>query len=155
MVHGPTFLARYQRWWGRNEGLSVADVEFAVLILRVCAYAAHFLPSHTTNVDAIRGQPLSDIRRITSEIANNLAEACSPLDPNGSLVRVQHMLFCALTASCEGRTDLFWDGLVTASRAALRAGIHTDAAAPGYYGSEKLERELNRRTLCALFFLDW
>jgi len=154
IIHGPAFLNRYQKWWMRSDPLSVADVEFAVLILRMCAYAAQFLPSPTNSVDTIRGLSLSDIRKTCSDVGDSLASACVALDAKGSLVRVQHILYAALKASCEGRTDQFWDGIVSASRAALSASIHIDATAPGYYGPQKLEQELNRRTFCALYVLD-
>jgi hypothetical protein len=154
IIHGTTFLYRYQKWWARNDPLSVADIEFAVLVLRICAYAAQFLPSPTNSVDTIRGLSLHDIRRTCSDVADSLASACAILDSKGSLVRVQHIMYAALKASCEGRTAQFWDGIVSASRAALMAGIHTDAAVPGYYGAEQLEQELNRRTFCSLYVLD-
>src|SRR5688572_8990805 len=130
VIHGPAFLNRYQKWWIRNDPLSVADVEFAVLILRICVYAAQFLPSPTNSIDTIRGRSLCDIRKTCSDIGDSLASACFILDPKGSLVRVQHILYAALKASCEGRTDQFWDGIVSASRASLKAGIHTDATIP-------------------------
>lgn len=154
VIHGATFLYRYQTWWARHNRLSVADIEFAVLILRVCAYAAQFLPSPAKSVDTIHGMSLSDIRRTSSEVADSLANLCCSLDSKGSLVRVQHMLYASMKASCEGRTDKFWDGIVAASRAALSAGIHTDITAPGYYGTQALEQELCRRTFCSLFVLD-
>ncbi|KAK4235420.1 hypothetical protein C8A03DRAFT_17836, partial [Achaetomium macrosporum] len=154
IIHGTTFLYRYQKWWISNDPLSVADVEFAVLILRICAYAAQFLPSPTNRVETVSGISLNDIRRICSDVADSLADTCALLDPKGSLVRVQHIMYASLKASCEGRTDQFWDGIVSACRAALKAGIHTDATVPGYYGAQKLEQELNRRTFCSLYVLD-
>lgn len=154
VIHGATFLYRYQTWWVSHDLLSVADVEFAVLILRMCAYAAQFLPSPAKSVDTIRGMPLPDIRRTCSEIGDSLANVCCSLDSKGSLVRVQHILYASMKASCEGRTDRFWDGIVSASRAALSAGIHTEVTSPGYYGTQTLEQELCRRTFCILFGLD-
>lgn len=154
VVHGTTFLYRYQKWWIKNDPMSAADIEFAVLILLMCAYAALFLPSPTNNTDVISGMSLCEIRRTCSDIADSLADACSILDAKGSLVRVQHILYAALRASCEWRTDHFWDGIVSASRAALRAGIHTNTATSGYYGAQNLEQELNRRTFCSLYVLD-
>lgn len=154
VIHGPTFLYRYQTWWATHSPFSMADVEFTVLVIRICAYAAQFLPSPAKSVDTIRGMSLSDIRRTCSEVGDSLANVCCSLDSKGSLVRVQHILYASMKASCEGRTDKFWDGIVSASRAALSAGIHTDIAGPGYYGTQTLEQELCRRTFCTLFVLD-
>ncbi|KAK2760574.1 trascription factor [Colletotrichum kahawae] len=36
LVHPPWFLAQYQVWWNSDRPSSVFDVEFAVLLLRIC-----------------------------------------------------------------------------------------------------------------------
>lgn len=153
-VHGPTFLARYQEWWATNDPLNANDVEFSVLILRICAYAAQFLPSPTNSVDTIRGRPLAEIRKTCNEVADNLAATCLSLDPKGSLVRVQHILYFSFKASCEGKWGSFWEGIISACSAALTAGIYTDASVQEYYGAQELEKEMNRRTFCVIYILD-
>lgn len=154
VIHAPSFLAQYQLWWTKSQPLPVRDVEFAVLILRVSVYAAHFLPSPSHTVDSIGGVSLTDIRNTCSDIGDSLAQACVSLDWKGSLVRVQHTLFLALKFSCEGRTDRFWEGLAVSSRAAQKAGIHADAPLQALDGAQNLEREIERRTLCSLYVLD-
>lgn len=157
VVHGSSFLTCYQQWWARErESLSVDDVEFAVLILRICSYAAQFLPSPSFTIDKIRGLPLSDIRRTCSEVGDSLAKECLGLKNKGCLVRVQHMLLDALKLQCEGRTYGFWEGISRASQAAQTAGVHTyEAAAVGELsGSLELEKEMRRRTFCVLYALD-
>ncbi|KAI5919056.1 hypothetical protein F4810DRAFT_689423 [Camillea tinctor] len=151
IIHPPSFLTRYQRWWTKDRPISVADFEFAVLIARVCSYTTQFLPSPFHTVDNICGLPLIDIRNTCSDIGDKLAEACLSVDWKGSVVRVQHILFAALKFSCEGRTDKFWEGLAFASREAQKAGIHTDT---GMNGSDELEKEVQRRTLYSLYVLD-
>ncbi|KAL4745606.1 hypothetical protein BDW72DRAFT_186415 [Aspergillus terricola var. indicus] len=154
VIHAPSFLAEYQLWWTKNQPLPVRDVEFAVLILRVSVYAAHFLPSTSHTVESIGGVSLADIRNTCSDVGDSLAQACLSLDWKGSLVRVQHTLFLALKFSCEGRTDRFWEGLAASSRAAQKAGIHAVAPLLGLDGAQNLEREIERRTLCSLYVLD-
>ncbi|KAL3429757.1 hypothetical protein BDV09DRAFT_202762 [Aspergillus tetrazonus] len=144
----------FSLWWTENQPLPVRDVEFTVLILRVSAYTAHFLPSPSHRVDSIGGVSLTDIRNTCSDVGDSLAQACLSLDWKGSLVRVQHTLFLALKFSCEGRTDRFWEGLAASSCAAQKAGIHADAPLPGMDGAQDLEREIERRTLCSLYVLD-
>lgn len=160
IVHVPVFLTHYHQWWKKSKPSLVADVEFATLILRICSYATQFLPSPTHNIDQISGHPLSDIRNTCSNIGDNLAKLCETLDWRGSLFRVQHILFAALQISCEGRTDQFWEGIASASRAAQKAGIHTDNTAfeenltsQNEIGRE-LEKETRRRTFCSLYVLD-
>ncbi|GKZ25416.1 hypothetical protein AbraIFM66951_000625 [Aspergillus brasiliensis] len=154
IIHPPSFLTQYQHWWAKEWPLSVDDIEFAVLILRIGAYSAQFLPSPTHTLDRIRGQSLSDIRETCSDIGGGLARACLSLDWKGSLVRVQHILFAAFKSSCEGRTDKFWEGIASACSAAQKAGIHTVAPVPGEDSAQVLEKEMRRRTLCGLYVLD-
>lgn len=153
LIHAPSFLFRYQQWWLKEKPLSVADIEFAVLILRICLYAAQFLPSPSHTVDSISSLTLREIRHVCTELGNSLAKACVALDWKGSLVRVQHLLFVAIKSSCEGRTDQFWEGIAFASQAAQKAGIHRDSFDPGNKSWE-LEKEMRRRVLCSLYILD-
>ncbi|PVH99812.1 hypothetical protein DM02DRAFT_642767 [Periconia macrospinosa] len=153
LVHAPSFLISYQQWWLKDRPLSTDDVEFAVLILRICAYAAQFLPSSSHTIDRIHGLSLAQIRNVCSEVANNLANACVALDWKGSLVRVQHLLFAAVRSSCDGRSDRFWEGIAYASQAAQKAGIHRDPPNPGQNNWE-LEKEMRRRVFCCLYILD-
>lgn len=155
IVHPPSFLARYRQWCNMERPLSaVADVEFTVLVLRVCAYSAQFLPSPSEPIDRIRGLPLSDIRNVCSDIGERLAGACVNLDWKGSPVRVQHILFAALMSSCEGRTDKFWEQIGFASQAAQKAGLHADIPGTGDVAAEEWEREMRRRIFCSLYVLD-
>ncbi|KAL4787649.1 hypothetical protein BJX76DRAFT_345512 [Aspergillus varians] len=149
LVHAPSFLTHYQQWWATKTPLPVSNVEFAVLILRICSYATQFLPSQWYHDGLLLS--LTDIRNSCVEVADSLSEACIALDWKGSLVRVQHLLFAALNSSCEGRTDSFWEGIASACRAAQKAGVHT-AAISG--GTDELEKEMQRRTFCNLYLLD-
>ncbi|KAH8719436.1 hypothetical protein GQ44DRAFT_741938 [Phaeosphaeriaceae sp. PMI808] len=153
IVHAPTFLMRYQQWWNLDRPLSIPDTEFAILILRICSYAAQFFPSHSHTIDSIDRLPLSGIRNACNEVANSLAHACVTLDWNGSLIRVQHLLFSAIKSSCEGRTDMFWEGIGAASQAAQKAGIHKDRSGPGN-NNDELENEMRHRVFCSLYILD-
>jgi hypothetical protein len=160
IVHAPRFLTHYHEWWKNSKPSLVADVEFATLILRVCSYATQFLPSPLHAIDQICGRPLSDIRNTCSSIGDNLVKLCETLDWKGSLFRVQHLIFAALQISCEGRTDQFWEGIASASRAAQKAGIHTDTTlfeeslVPQNDTSKELDKEARRRTFCSLYVLD-
>jgi hypothetical protein len=147
-------LVQYQEWWTKERPLSVADVEFGALILRVCSYAAEFLPSPSHTVDSIHGMSLLEIRDTCGEIGDSLAGACLVLDWKGSLTRVQHSLFAALKFSCNGRTDKFWEGITYATQAAQKVGLHTEASNLGDGGFTELEKEMRRRTYCNLYILD-
>lgn len=155
IIHPPSFLAHYQQWCIKSRPLTaVSDVEFAVLVLRICAYSAQFLPSPTETIDNIRGLPLSDIRKMCSDVGESLAGACLILDWKGSAVRVQHILFAALMSSCEGRTDKFWEQIGLASQAAQKAGLHADLSGSEDTAATQWERETRHRIFCSLYVLD-
>ena len=152
-VHTPGFLMHYEQWWLKDRPLSIADIEFAILILRICLYAAQCLPSPSHTIDRISALTLPGIRNVCTEVGNSLAKACVALDWKGSLVRVQHLLLAAIKSSSEGRTDQFWEGIASASQAAQKAGIQRDSSDPGNYSWE-LEKEVRRRVFCSLYILD-
>lgn len=155
IIHPPDFLAHYQQWRTKGRPLTaVSDVEFTVLILRICAYSAQFLPSPSETIDRIRGLPLCDIRTTCKDVGERLAGACLTLDWKGSPVRVQHILFAALMSSCEGRTDQFWDQIGIASQAAQKAGLHADVPSSGGIAPLEWEREMRHRIFCSLYVLD-
>ncbi|KAI2640956.1 hypothetical protein GGS21DRAFT_537494 [Xylaria nigripes] len=129
MIYRPWFLARYQKWWNAESLETVADVDFIVLILRICCYASRFLPSPTYTLDKIRGIPLGDIF------------STARFDSRGSSIR------------SEGNTTKFWETLGPAVRAAQSAGINLvePMTIPDF---DELEKEMRRRTLCNLYIWD-
>jgi hypothetical protein len=161
VIHGPSFLTDYQQWWAKDSPSQVVDIEFASLILHLGSFTTQFLPSASHPVNQIQGQSLSDIRDLCSDIGRNLANACETLDWKGSLIRVQHCLFAALTFGNEGRIDKLWEGVVSASQAALKAAIHVDASRSRKSpltkedSAQELKRDIERRTFCSLYALDW
>ena len=131
----------------------MVDIEFAVLLLRICSYASQFLPSPSYTVDRIRGMILADIRTACDDAANDLAVICARIDSRGSLLRVQHIAFAGLSSMCEGRTNAFWEALSCAIRVAQRVGIRSDAVT-WVHGMDELEKEMRRRTFCNLYIWD-
>ena len=153
LVHPPRFLARYRSWWALERVTLVVEVDFAVLLLRICSYASQFLPSPSYTLDRVRGVLLSDIRSACDEVADSLAAISSAVDGRGSLVRVQHLVFFGLRCQMEGRGDAFWDALSRAIRIAQSVGIHSEAA-NARPGVDEIEKEMGRRTFCNLYVLD-
>lgn len=148
------FLPRYEAWWDADKPLkSVSDVELAILLLRISAYASRFLPCRSYAVDQIRGWKLHDIRKVCDDVANDLVLALSSLDSRASLDRVLYLSFVGLTHMCEGRMGLAWDATGHAIRVAHRLGISciSPGASMDYNDSNDLEKEMRRRTWCNLF----
>ena len=153
LIYPPRFLAQYQRWWSLERPMSVVDIEFAVLLLRICSYASQFLPSPTHTIDRIRGMLLADIHNACDDIATNLSVTCARLDARGSLLRVQHLAYDALISSCEGRISASWETLSCTIRVAQRVGIHSGTVT-WMHGIDEIEREMRRRTFCNLYIWD-
>lgn len=98
LVHLPWLLTQYQQWWNLERLPAISDVEFTVLLLRICSYASQFLPSPSHTIDRIRGMSLVDIRDVCDDVADKLAAISARLNVRGSLLRVQHLSFLGLGA---------------------------------------------------------
>ncbi|EFX02775.1 hypothetical protein CMQ_2704 [Grosmannia clavigera kw1407] len=152
LVHVPWLLAKYQTW--ASEGVTAASgVDFVVLILRICAYATQFLPAPGYIMDKVRGVPLTDVRSMCEETADNLDAIAMAADGRGSLIRVQHQAYHGLHCQIDGKMGLFWDAVSQAIRTAQSVGIHCDAVAVRR-GVDGPTREMERRTFCILYIWD-
>lgn len=153
LVHLPWILDEYQRWRTVKIPSSLFEIEFAVLILRICSYASEYLPSPSCTIDRIRGISLADIRHSCDEVADSLAEICLRLNSKGSLLRVQHLAFVGFKAKCEGRMKDFRDALRSAIQVAQRIGADKDVSlvVPDMI---ELEKETRRRIFCNLYIWD-
>lgn len=154
IVHPPRLLAHYERWWNTGTITQVEDVEFAVLMLRICAYSSHFLPSQKYTVDTIKGKSLSAIRINCNQLAERLESICNEAVLRGSLMRVQYMYFAAMCYECESRIKLSWSTLCCAIREAQEVGINREPPKHRSHGLDDLEIELRRRMFCNLYIWD-
>ncbi|KAL7755587.1 hypothetical protein ACKLNR_014685 [Fusarium oxysporum f. sp. zingiberi] len=152
-VYPPWFLNKYRHWWTIEKLTVVEDVEFAVLLLRICLYAAQFLPSPAYTADRIRGIPLADIRSTCSKAADVLTDICAQSDTRGSLLRVLHLLCDGLVLHCAGKTTAFWATLGRAVLAAQRVGLHEDVESL-LHEADEVGKEMHRWTFCNLYVLD-
>ncbi|KAK3933640.1 hypothetical protein QBC46DRAFT_401584 [Diplogelasinospora grovesii] len=153
LLYPPWFLGQYQRWWRLDRISSVAEIEFAILFLRICCYASQFLPSPTYTIDSVKGVALADIRKSCEEIINVLTPICARLDPRGSLIRVQNIAFAGLASISVGRMNAFWEAVSCASRVAQQIGLHLDTVVSAH-SVDEIEKEMRRRTFCNLYIWD-
>ena len=131
----------------------VTEVDFAILVLRICSYASQFLPSPGYTLDKIRGVFLADVRNTCDETADSLAAISTAADGRGSLTRIQHLAFYGLRCQIEGKTTAFWEVLSRSIRVAQSVGIHSDAAR-SRQGMDETDQEMERRTFCNLYIWD-
>ncbi|KAJ5765924.1 hypothetical protein N7520_005483 [Penicillium odoratum] len=144
---------RFQRWRIVKIPSSLFEIEFAVLILRICSYTSQYLSSLSCTIERIRDTSLADIRYSCDEAANSLAEIYLRLSPKGSLLRVQHLAFVGLKAKCQGFMKDFRDALRSAIEVAQRIGADKDLSSDVPDMSE-LEKETRRRIFCNLYIWD-
>lgn len=146
-------MAQYQRWWSLESIHSVADAEFAILLLRVCYYSSQFFPCPAWPLDSIEGVSLADIRQSCENIIDTLTPICRRLNPQGPLVRVQCIALGGLACLGAGRMHSFWEHLSCATRVAQQIGLHLDASTWDN-GPDETEKEIGRRMLCNLYIWD-
>ncbi|KAI0379503.1 hypothetical protein F5Y04DRAFT_282924 [Hypomontagnella monticulosa] len=154
LLHPPSFLRAYGDWWARGAIDRIIDVEFAILILRICTYSSQFLPSPSHTVDMIRGMPLTEIRSQCGRIARALEHICIQVDPIGSLVRVQHLCFAALNQQCEGNMKVAWMTFNSAIGISQMIGIHEQPACLATHEISDFEIEMRRRIFYNLYIWD-
>lgn len=159
LIHSPSFMYRYECWWNKRPVLTLDDVEFAVLTLRVCLLASQFLPSPSYTIDTIRGVPLTHIRDTCCDIANKLATISASVHLTGSLIRLQYTCLTGLNVACEGRAKESWEVLSSAIHMAQGLGYHkhaTDGTVSSPYNddADELEQEMGRRTFYNLYIWD-
>lgn len=153
LVHVPWLLEKYQSWHAVEWARLASDVEFAVLILRICSYALQFLPSPTYPLDRIRGELLADLREACDDAADTAEAISTTADGRGSPIRVQHIAFLGLKCQAEGKMRDYTEALGRAIRIAQNIGMHCENVRPQGVSGE-VDREMARRIFCNLYIWD-
>ena len=153
MIHPTTFLAHYESWWHSDIEDWIHDIEFGVLMLRVCAYSAQFLPSRAYTADTICGTSLSKIREHCHKLAIDLSNLCDCASSR-SLTSVQHLYFAACYSKNEGRMKEAWFMLGHAIRLAQDLGLHLEPPNSSHPQLDDLEKDMRRRTFWNLYIWD-
>ncbi|ETS81668.1 hypothetical protein PFICI_06670 [Pestalotiopsis fici W106-1] len=161
LIYPPSFLAQYQRWWVRaadlrypNASPSVADLEFAALILSVAALASQFMPSHYKSKESVCHTSFDLVRDTCIQVGDRLAILAASISPRGSLLRVQRMCFTGLSMSCEGKMTESWALLDRAVRMTHELGYHQVSQTSTEPGMDEIEWEMRRRVYCNLYIWD-
>ncbi|KAK2038879.1 hypothetical protein LZ31DRAFT_429154, partial [Colletotrichum somersetense] len=153
LVHVPWFLGKYQRWDAAKCTKLATDVEFSVLILRICSYALQFLPSPAYPLDRIRGELLADLRKACNDAADKAEAISTTADGRGSPIRVQHLAFLGLKYQAEGKMRAYAQTLGRAIRVAQNIGMDCNAVRTRE-GAGEVDREMARRIFCNLYIGD-
>ena len=154
MIHPATFLECYENWFKASPGTEVRDLEFGVLILRICAYSAQFLPSREYTAATIAGVTIETIREDCHTLASRIVRLCETVVDTGSLTRVQHQFYAACYLKNEGQIKQAWYETGKAIRLAQDLGMHLEAAPKNHSKLNVLEREIRRRAFWNLYVWD-
>ena len=157
-IHGfiepKRFFSHYGSWWTKFSSRCANDVEFGILILRVCAYSAQFLPSRSYTADTIHGVPISTIRESSHRIAIELAQICEMAGAMRSFTGVQSHCLLATYLKNEGRMEDAWNLMGIIINTAFSLGFHVESAPRIPSHIDELEREMRRRVFCNLYIWD-
>lgn len=156
-MHSSTFLTRYESWWTMLAVNQIEEVEFCVLLLRICAYSAQFLPSRAYTADTICGVSITSIREHCCRVANTLSRVFEFIGGPRSLTSVQHLSFAACYLMNEGRMKDAWYVISDAIRLAQDLGMHlevTAAITTTRSHFNELEKEIRRRAFWNLYIWD-
>jgi len=129
LVHSSNLLTRYESWWTALAVNQIEEVEFCVLLLRICAYSAQFLPSRAYTADTICGVSITSIREHCSRVASGLSRVYESTGGPRSLTGVQHLSFAACYLMNEGRMKEAWYVIGDAIRLAQDLGMHLEVTA--------------------------
>ena len=154
MIHPSTFLNRYEKWWAVAPGTNMEDLEFGVLVLRICAYSAQFLPCREYTAETICGVALSTIREDCHTLAKYLSDLCEAICGAESLISVQHLFLAACYSNNEGRMKKAWHEIGSAIRLAQDLGMHLEMRRTHRKQPNDLEKELRRRAFWNLYVWD-
>lgn len=152
MIYPTTFLERYNQWWSQP-CRTLEDMEFAVLLLRLCCYSAQFLPSKTYTAATIFGTSLSTIREQCDTAATMLTRSPSFKGPS-SILRVHQYFFAACYLKNEGRMKESWDLLSEAIREAHDLGLHVEQPESNGKPISEYDMEMGKRTYWNLWLWD-
>ncbi|KAH8800388.1 fungal-specific transcription factor domain-containing protein [Xylogone sp. PMI_703] len=148
MICSVTFLDKYYSWWSQPHHNTEEDVQFSILILRLCLSSLQALPHPNHPTEGIINVPLAVLE-------NDLYGKASKLDAHRPripcLIRVQHLFFhiCYLKNNAEIKGS--WFALSDAAKEAHELGLHLHDINDNL---SEFESEIRRRVFWSLYVWD-
>ncbi|KAF2233368.1 hypothetical protein EV356DRAFT_207909 [Viridothelium virens] len=154
MIHPTLFLNRYEQWWRSFPGSNKESLEFGILILRICAYSAQFIPSKTHTTDELLGIPVDIIRTHCNRLATRLYRVCGELEGPQSLSCVHQLFYHACYVKNEGSIRDAWYALGTAVRVFQDLSVGLEEPLTSQTPINDLEKDMRRRAFWNLYIWD-
>lgn len=141
-------LKSFEAWLHSASFPCIHDVEFGLLVVRICAYATQMLPSSTYTADTVCGVSITALRHQLCEQGDELARSC---DAAGGVHTLNGLLaLCFTVAFFENANDFraVWRQTGLAIEAVESLNFDSSLRTDSY-----IDRELKRRLLMNL--IDW
>lgn len=137
-VDAVSFLQRYDIWWNQTHLRTDADLQFAILILRMCVNSSQFLPNSTA-LAALDGKSSKDFEKTCNGIASRF-DAYRPR--KSTLQRVRQLLLQIATLLNSGDAKESHHILGEAIKEARGVGLFLETQWTGLSEYEKEERRM-------------
>ena len=157
-IHGlistSSFFSQYERWWNAMSPRCICDIEYGILLLRMCAYSAQFLPSRGYTADTICGASISSVREQCHRLAICLTRICESGGGMRSFIGVQSLCLGLVFLKNEGRIKEAWYLMGNLVTIAYHLGLHLEGTSPQWSSLNELEKEMRRRVFWNLYIWD-
>jgi hypothetical protein len=135
-VHAVSFLEQYDIWWNQTQHQTDADIQFAILILRISVNSLQFLPQLTAET-ALEGRSATEFENSCNKAAARF-DTYRPRKP--TLLRVRQLLLHIATLLNDGDAKESHNVLGEAIKEARGVGLFLETQWTGFSEYEKDER---------------
>lgn len=147
-IYPQIFLEKYNNWWYLPSYESDDDIQFGVLILRLCVNSLQFLPHPNYPTHGLINEPLEDTEARCDAAAVKL-DSYQPRKP--SLLRIQQLLIYIPTLTNSGEAQESSDALHEAVKEAQSINLFLEEK----WGElTELDKEERRKTFWNLYVWD-
>ncbi|KAJ5653754.1 hypothetical protein N7490_000757 [Penicillium lividum] len=157
MIHAPSFQGKYTAWWNAQEKNNISgenntsdeDLNFGLLVIRICLISAQCLPHSKFPTDGIIKISRNHLEQWLYSTADEIDKSLQSKKP--SLVTVQHRFYHVCYLKAYARIRECWSILSATVKDAHEVGLHLKD--PGIQLTE-LEMEIRRRSFWTLYIWD-
>ncbi|KAJ5995327.1 hypothetical protein N7481_002304 [Penicillium waksmanii] len=158
MIYPPTFHSKYNEWWTLQENtdgilegnISDEDVDFGLLILRVCLLSVQCLPHTRYPTAGILDVSLDHLEEWFYSLANEI-EKTQSAERKPTIITVQHRFYHVCYLGNYAKIRKCWAALSVTVKDAHEMGLHLkDPGIP----LDDLSMEIRRRAFWNLYVID-
>lgn len=152
MIYEPVFMQQYNDWFAQYDQSIISDIDFALLILRLCSLSAQISPYCRNSDKRNTSFCLNSARRLERKLYHLATDFESQRPRKYSILTVQHIFFHVCYLKNKSQIKDSWLLLADAIKIAHEIGLHLEKGPDS--GFSELDRELRRRTFWNLYVWD-